>query len=118
MGLGAEFVPQPRGRTGGEARPCPAEPAGSSGGIKPPQNPPKTPYGGCPQPSIVQFPPGGGEIWGPGAVAAHSSKGTRSAEYIITRLSASCLQERHLRTLWKEPPAVTKAQRPVQTVMM
>lgn len=30
----------------------------------------------------------------------------------------SPLHERHLRTLWKEPPAVLKAQRPVQSVRM
>lgn len=48
------------------------------------------------------------------------SRDTQRAPKIPPKMPfpARPLQERHLRTLWKEPPAVTKAQRPVQTVMM
>lgn len=137
MGLGAEFVPQLQDRVGKRvvqwgcvgAQPNPAEPSGSS---RRANLPPRLPWHRL-EPCSLSISEGSTETSrlpktghlgieavqaGRAAVAAQSSKGTCSAEYIITLLSSSCLQERHLRMLWKEPPAVKKAQMPIQKVMM
>lgn len=110
MGLGAEFVPQLQDRVGKRvvqwgcvgAQPNPAEPSGSS---RRANLPPRLPWHRL-EPCSLSISEGSTETSrlpktghlgieavqaGRAAVAAQSSKGTCSAEYIITLLSSSCL---------------------------